>query len=127
VVKSAKGQDRYVMRSCLVIIIILGLSSCKKKQVPEGVLSQDEMVAVMSELYIAEQKISTLGVKRDSLTLIFDVMKEKVFAKAGVTDSVFRKSLDYYMDHPQDMEVMYTSLVDSLNLREQRALSGHPR
>jgi hypothetical protein len=108
-------------------VIILGLSCCNKKSAPEGILSQDEMVAVMSELYIAEQKISTLGVKRDSLSQIFGVMKEKVFAKAGVTDSVFRKSLNYYMDHPREMEVIYTSLVDSLNLREQRALSGHPR
>lgn len=115
------------MRSCMVAVIILGLSSCNEKPLPEGILTQDEMVAVMSELYIAEQKISTLGVKRDSLSQIFGVMKEKVFAKAGVTDSVFRKSLNYYMDHPLDMEVIYTSLVDSLNLREQRALSGHPR
>jgi hypothetical protein len=122
-----KGKDGYVMRSCLVIVIILGLSCCNKKSAPEGILSQDEMVAVMSELYIAEQKISTLGVKRDSLSQIFGVMKEKVFAKAGTTDSVFRKSLNYYMDHPREMEVIYTSLVDSLNLREQRALSGHPR
>ena len=115
------------MRSCIVIMILLGLSCCRKKKAPEGILSQDEMVAVMSELYVAEQKISMLGVKRDSLALIFDVMKEKVFAKAGVTDSVFRKSINYYMDHPQEMETVYTSLVDSLNLREQRASAGHPR
>ena len=115
------------MRACLVIMIILGLSCCRKKQVPEGILTQDQMVSVMSELYVAEQKISTLGVKRDSLALIFDVMKDKVFAKAGVTDSVFRKSLNYYMDHPRDLETVYISLVDSLNLREQRASAGHPR
>ena len=115
------------MRSCLVIMIILGLSCCRKKHAPEGILTQDQMVSVMSELYVAEQKISTLGVKRDSLALIFDVMKEKVFAKAGVTDSVFRKSLNYYMDHPMDLETVYISLVDSLNLREQRASAGHPR
>ena len=64
-------------------MIIFGLSCCKKKQVPEGILTQDKMVAVMSELYVTEQKISTLGVKRDSLSQMFDVMKEKVFASAG--------------------------------------------
>ena len=104
------------------MMIIFGLSCCKKKQVPEGILTRDEMVAVMSDLYITEQKISTLGVKRDSLNQMFDVMKEKVFAAQGITDSVFRKSMDYYMDRPLEMETIYTSLVDSLNLREQRAL-----
>jgi hypothetical protein len=115
------------MRLCIVIAIILGLSCCEKKQAPEGILSQDEMVAVMAELYIGEQKISTLGIKRDSLAQIFGVMKDRIFVKAGTTDSAFRKSLDYYMARPQDMEKIYTSLVDSLNLREQRAVSAQPR
>ena len=115
------------MRSCIVIVIIFGLSSCKNKQVPEGILTRDQMVAVMSELYITEQKVATLGVKRDSLGRVFDVLKEKVFAKQGITDSVFRKSLNYYIDRPLEMETIYTSLVDSLNLREQRALSGPKR
>ena len=115
------------MRSCIVIMIILGLSCCNKKQVPEGILTRDKMVAVMSELYVTEQKISTLGVKRDSLSQMFDVMKEKVFAAQGITDSIFRKSMDYYMDRPLEMETIYTSLVDSLNLREQRAVSGQKK
>jgi hypothetical protein len=85
------------------------------------------MVAVMSELYIVEQKVSTLGLKRDSLEQIAIVMKDKVFAKAGITDSVFRKSLDFYADRPQDLELIYTSLVDSLNLKEQRIPAMQPR
>jgi hypothetical protein len=127
VVKSVKGNGGYLMRSCIVIMIIFGLSCCKKKQVPEGILTRDKMVAVMSELYVTEQKISTLGVKRDSLSQMFDVMKEKVFAAQGITDSVFRKSMDYYMDRPLEMETIYTSLVDSLNLREQRSLSSQKK
>ena len=85
------------------------------------------MVEVMAELYITEQKVSTMGLKRDSLEQIADVMKELVFAKFAVTDTVFRKSMDYYMDHPQDMELIYTSLVDSLNLRQQRMPAMQPR
>jgi hypothetical protein len=115
------------MRSCIVFMILFGLACCKKNQAPEGILTQEKMVAVMSDLYITEQKISTLGVKRDSLSQMFDVLKEKVFAKQGITDSVFRKSMDYYIDHPLEMETIYTSLVDSLNLREQRTLSGQKK
>ena len=85
------------------------------------------MVAVMSELYITEQKVSSMGLRRDSLEQIADVMKDKIFAKVGIADSVFRKSMDYYMDHPMEMELIYTSLVDSLNLREQRIPAVRPR
>jgi len=92
--------------------------------VPEGILPQDQMVSVLSELYILEQKISTLGVTRDSLTQIFGAMKSKVFQKSGVTDSIFMKSLNYYVDHPKSLETIYAVLIDSLNLREQRIISS---
>jgi hypothetical protein len=115
------------IHSCIVATVVFAFSCAKKDKPPEGILTQDQMVAVMSELYIGEQKISTLGVTRDSLSLIFAVLKEKIFEKASTSDSVFRKSLDYYMDRPQTLELIYTALVDSLNLREQRALSGQTR
>jgi len=125
--KSVKGTRRYVTQSWMVVIVIFALSCSQKDRVPEGILTQDQMVSVMSELYITEQKISTLGIKRDSLSQIFEVMKGKIFAKTGVTDSVFKKSLNYYMDRPLQMELIYTSLVDSLNLREQRIPAVKPR
>ena len=113
-----------VVRLCFAAVMLLFFSCQKKETTPEGILSNDQMVNVLSELYVIEQKISTLGVKRDSLNQIFDEMKSRVFEKTGVTDSVFRRSLNYYMDHPQTLEVVYTSLIDSLNLREQRMLSS---
>src|SRR5262245_53776195 len=112
--KSVKGSTRYVLQSVVVTLVIFALSCSKGDRVPEGILNHDQMVSVMSELYITEQKISTLGVKRDSLSQIFEVMKDKIFTKTGVTDSIFKKSLNYYMDHPLQMELIYTSLVDSL-------------
>ena len=111
----------------MVVVVIFALSCSNQNRVPEGILSQEQMVSVMTELYILEQKLSTLGIKRDSIGQVFDVMKEKVFAEAGITDSAFRKSLNYYMDRPQTMELIYTSLVDSLNLKEQRVPSVQPR
>lgn len=91
---------------------------------PEDILSQDQMVSVLSELYILEHKISSLGVTRDSLTQIFAAMKGRVFEKSGVSDSAFSKSLNYYVDRPKSLEEIYTVLIDSLNLREQRLTSG---
>jgi hypothetical protein len=43
-----------------------------------------------------------------------------MFAKLGVSDSVFKRSFDYYMDRPREMEQIYAALVDSLSLKEQR-------
>jgi Domain of unknown function (DUF4296) len=110
--------------SCFGIFMFLFFSCKTKNVVPEGILPQDRMVSVLSELYISEQKISTLGVKRDSLRQVFGLMKDSIFERTGVSDSVFKKSMNYYMDRPQALENIYTVLIDSLNLREQRLLSG---
>ena len=106
------------------VLTVLFFSCGEKERVPDGILNKDQMVGVLSELYVTEQKISTLGLKRDSLNQIFGVIKDEIFKKSGVTDSAFRRSLNYYMDRPQTLEVIYTTLIDSLNLREQRLISG---
>ena len=88
---------------------------------PEGVLSKEEMVQLMEELYIAEEKINYLALSRDSAKKVFEVMGTKVFENAATSDSTFKRSFDYYMERPRQMEVIYSALVDTLQLREQRA------
>lgn len=112
---------------CAVLLLSLLFSCGKNDRIPAGILDKGQMVSVLSELYISEQKISTLGVKRDSLKEIFSVMKDSIFEKTGVSDSVFRKSMNYYMEDPLVLEGIYAVLIDSLNLREQRVLSGEEK
>lgn len=100
--------------------MLVWVSSCKEKT-PEGILSRSEMVDIMEDLYISEEKVNYLALSRDSAAEVATFMEKKVFEKAAINDSLFRKSFDYYMEHPRDMELIYTALVDSLQLREQRA------
>lgn len=79
------------------------------------------MVGIMEELYIAEEKINQLALSGDSSRQVFSIMQSRLFENAGVTDTAFRKSFDYYMERPKELELIYTALVDTLQLREQRA------
>ena len=74
----------------------------------------------MTEIYLAEQKINRLGLPRDSAEREFGRFKQLVFEKIDVQDSIFKRSFNYYMDRPKDMEFIFTALVDSLSLMEQR-------
>ncbi len=82
------------------------------------------MVKALTEIYLAEQKINRLGLPRDSAEREFDRFKQLVFEKIEVSDSVFKRSFDYYMDRPKEMEIIFTALVDSLSLMEQRIESS---
>jgi hypothetical protein len=79
------------------------------------------MVKTIQEVLLAEEKVNRLRLSTDSSKKVFTAIRGKVFDKAGVPDSVFNNSMNYYMDHPKELEQIYTALVDSLNLKEQKA------
>lgn len=120
-----KGFAAVFVPIMLIMAVTAGMTSCGEKR-PEGVLSPEEMVQVLEEIYIAEEKVNHLGLSRDSAKHVSAAMTAKVFERAAVTDTVFRKSFDYYMEHPKEMELIYTALVDTLQLREQRVPMFRP-
>lgn len=115
-----KGNASFFIRVFFFGAAFAWLVSCAEKRA-EGILTKAQMVKVMQELYVAEEKVNELALSRDSAKEVFPVMRDKVFENAGIRDSVFKKSLDYYMERPKEMELIYTALVDTLQLREQRA------
>ncbi|MFZ6013725.1 MAG: DUF4296 domain-containing protein [Bacteroidota bacterium] len=104
----------------LLILVLLAFSCSQADRPSEGILSQEEMVKVLSELYVFEEKVSRRPLIRDSAENLFKSAYGKVFEKTGVSDSVFKKSFEYYLDRPKELELIYTALVDSLQLQEQR-------
>lgn len=95
--------------------------SCEKEKTPPGVLSKHDMIRALSELYVAEEKIARAGLPYDSILKFFPQFEAKALQKAGISDSVFRKSMEHYKSNPEELEYIYTALVDSLNLKAQES------
>ena len=102
------------------MILFLCISCSEGERNDKTILTQSQMVEALKEIYLAEAKINQRGLARDSSEREFEGLKEVVFEKINVSDSVFKRSFNYYMDHPKEMEMIYTALVDSLSLMEQR-------
>ena len=123
--KTVKGKLRTASILALIAAFVAGVVlACtpQDEQPAEGVLSHAEMVEVLQDIYIAEEKVNRLTLPRDSAERVFQLMEVKIFEQAGVNDSVFRASLDYYIAHPKQLEKIYAAIVDSLALKEQKAL-----
>jgi hypothetical protein len=106
--------------------VVIGLMfSCGRTERPANVMSKPEMVKTFMEVYVAEEKVNRLSVPRDSSVIVFDSLRARIFDKLEVEDSVFKKSLLWYTEHPQDMQDILSALVDSLQLREQKT-PGQP-
>jgi hypothetical protein len=111
----------WMPKKYIFFVFVTMLIACNKPdERPAGILSHEEMVSVLAKVYVAEQKVAVLALGMDSSQMVFDLMKERVFESAGVPDSTFKRSIDFYMDRPKELEQIYSVLVDSLQLREQR-------
>jgi hypothetical protein len=117
---TAKGWTFAIAPIGLSFLLAL-LGSCGDSDTPrQRILTPSEMVKALTEIYLYEQKVNKLGLPRDSAEVAFEQFKPMIFEKIGVPDSVFKSSFDYYMDRPVEMEKIYSALVDSLSLMEQR-------
>lgn len=108
----------------MAVVCLSLLAGCADQRKPPGLLSKDQMVQAMTELYLAEQKLATIGISRDSTAQVFKEMSPMVFGKLNTNDSILSMSFDYYMARPAEMEEIFAVLIDSLNLREQKMISN---
>lgn len=107
-------------RRWLIVFGLLMWVSCGGEEVPEGILSEDEMVPILLEVYVAEGKVNELRVKRDSALVVFEEYETRILDKYALTDSLYTNSLRYYFEHPLKLESIYETVLDSLNLMEKR-------
>ena len=99
-----------------ILVYVLG---CNRNVIPEGVLSEPQMVNLLIEMYLAEERIARITLPYDSVASLVPRFREKVYADAGITAEDYRKSMAYYMANPKRLEYIYSAVVDSLSLREQ--------
>jgi Domain of unknown function (DUF4296) len=123
-IMNAKGWMSQFTLCGAICMLILCCSCNDSDRNDKDILTREQMVKALTEVYLAEQKINRLGLPRDSAEREFDHFKQLVFEKIDVSDSVFKRSFDYYMDRPNEMEIIFTALVDSLSLMEQRIESS---
>ena len=113
-----------MIRVFIFIGCITFLFSCGGEERPADILTPEDMVNSLIELYVMEGKVSNIPANRDSVLKIFDYMEIRTFEKLGISDTVFKKSYNYYLDRPKELEEIYTILIDSLSLREQQEKVG---
>jgi hypothetical protein len=94
-----------------------GINSTK----PENVLSTDEMVKILADIYTNEEKVNALGLNPDSAHQVFEIMMVGISNADSVSDTTVKQSIYYYMEHPKELDKIYSILIDTLQLREQRA------
>lgn len=104
----------------LFIVSVLFFSSCKPTSeedevVPENVLSEERLVKILTDAYLAEGASginvkNVPGEKFDSV-YVFNPLKDNRVEKV-----VFDSSMAYYTRHPKKLKIIYDKILDKLSV-----------
>lgn len=76
------------------------------------------MVNVLIDIQLTEGIVSSLPIAYDSSQLLYSLMERDVFLKHAVEDSVFTKSMLFYLEDAEKMDRIYARVIDSLVVHE---------
>lgn len=102
----------------LIFLIICVFSSCsseKKKAAPIVLLSEQQMVDVLTDVEIMEGIIAYKKNANQKIAYLKNIGYDTLFAHYGITDSIFEENLMYYNEmHPYTLERVMDSVVSRL-------------
>ncbi|GAB3034088.1 hypothetical protein GCM10027185_39890 [Spirosoma pulveris] len=82
---------------------------------PENLLTEEQMASILTEVHLAEAKISRINLRSiDSSNIVYKHLESAIFKKNGVDTATYRKSYIFYSSHPADMESIYQRVTERL-------------
>ena len=107
--------------SILLGLFQLGHSGCTSdEKPPENTLSQEQMASILTDIHIAESRVTRLQLRSlDSSLMIFNKLKTDIWKKYKVDTLNYRNSYSYYMMHPKQMSQIYEKVNKKIESREK--------
>ncbi len=104
------------------ILFLMIFFSCTKKPVtiPETVLSREEMVSVLVDIHLA-QALAGVNQFNDSAHYSLSDYSSSVFSRHHITREKYIQSLEFYTDHPELLDEMYTEVINELSKKQSEA------
>ena len=98
-------------------ILCLIFLSCggPKTEIPQDILSENSFIGLLKDIHLAEAKFElhkTKGMKNAKNELAHSY--STIFKTHGVTENDFDKTIDYYAQHPEQLEKIYTHVLEQL-------------
>lgn len=98
---------------------LLAACTATEDQQPDGLLPENRMADILTEVHLAEVRVSRLGLRSpDSSNVVYKHLEKQIFRKFKVDTAAYRKSYIFYSSHPQKMEAIYQRVTEQLKKKQ---------
>ncbi len=104
--------------SLIFMASVLASCSEKKVEVPVDILSNEKMIAVLTDVEIAEAAKNQHVLMGDTIADFTAASFKFIFDKHKVNAADFQRSMDWYAAHPDMLNKIYEEVVNSLSKKQ---------
>ena len=103
----------------IALISVLIFESCARMEesVPKEIISPDSMAALLIDIHIAEAAANVTRINDVQKFSAYDLYP-MIFKTHHTDSTAFRKSFDYYLQHPRKLDKIYEQVLNELSRRE---------
>lgn len=81
-------------------------------QAPDNLIPIDKMVKILTEVHLAESRVSRLGLTAaDSSAMVYKRLEGQIYKKLDVDTAAYHRSYTYYAANPTKLEAIYKEVV----------------
>jgi len=103
----------------LILFFSLLMACSNSTRIPPDLYNREDMAVIMRDVYILEFKVPELYLSKDSSREVYDLLEKKLFEEKGYDSLKYKKSLNFYLEHTDHLEYIYTIIADSLSLQDK--------
>jgi hypothetical protein len=103
---------------CATLCFISACSEPKQEPIPVGIIAQDTMVQMLTEIHLLESSLSVRIADESSLKNTRNAIKSKIYSNYGVSKEQFYKSYKYYAEKPVLIDSIYINVISEISKRQ---------
>ncbi len=104
----------------MLLLLLVSCADKSKAFMPERLLTEQEMIAVMTDVQILEADMNRRKADGKRIDGMAESYYTQLFEHYGITDSIFNQNLRYYTERPATLERIMDSVTQRLT-RDQAA------
>jgi len=97
------------------ILFLFSISCTNNKTIPSDILPEDSLVKIIVDMHLGDAillqpKVQSLPYVINKQEFYFFILK-----KHSLTKETFEKNMNYYVDHPEEYDLIYEKVIEELS------------